>query len=51
MKTREEEERDNFEILLKAAGNDPKKLAAVVRDMLVRDKLAEPLPKKQTDKK
>jgi hypothetical protein len=50
MKTREEEEKDNFEVLMKAAGGDPKKMAAIVKEMLLRDKTIV-APKPKTDDK
>jgi hypothetical protein len=50
VKTREEEEKDNFEVLMKAAGGDPKKLAALVKETLLRDKTIV-APKPKTDDK
>ena len=38
MRTREEEEKENYKLLLKAAGGDPKVLAQVVKDLLLADK-------------
>jgi hypothetical protein len=51
MKSKEEEEKDNFEILMKAADGDPKKLAALVKEMLLRDKtIVAPKPKPSDEK-
>jgi len=50
-KSREQEEKDNFEILLKAAGGDPKALADAVRQMLLADKTIKAPPAKSAEKK
>ncbi|MCL1909155.1 MAG: hypothetical protein FWG12_07315 [Holophagaceae bacterium] len=50
-KTREQEEKDNYEILLKAAGGDPKALAAALKEMLLRDKTIVAPAQKPADKK
>ena len=50
-KSREQEEKDNFEILLKAAGGDPKALAAALKEMLLRDKTIKAPDPKPADKK
>lgn len=50
-KSREQEEKDNYEILLKAAGGDPKALAAALKEMLLRDKTIKAPDPKPADKK
>ena len=50
MKSREQEEKDNWEILLRAAGGDPQALANVVKQMLLADKTIK-APPKQIDAK
>jgi hypothetical protein len=50
MKSEKEEEKENFEILLKAAGDDPKALAAIVKEILLADKTIKAPPKEVNEK-